>query len=418
MPKVSVIITIYNVEKFLRQCLDSVVNQTLKDIEIICINDGSVDNSLKILEEYAQKDNRIVVINQANSGCDKARQNGLNIAKGEYIALLDSDDYISIDYYEELYRCAKKYYADVASTDQVLVIENEKKFIKYCGINKKDKLLKSIKQKANLIIATGLLWNKIYKRSFINKNKISFSPINIAAGDNYFMDIAIVSANRIAINHKAKYYYIIHNDSLTQKLKTRKDFQVIELYNMIKTKICEKVPLKDKEKWENIINQRKINDYNSYYTTLSPELKDEFKNKAFNDLSSDLIISLTSCPNRINTVHLAIKSILNQSYQAKVILYLADSEFPNREKELPIELLNLLDKYVNFEIRYCSNLKSYKKLIPALIDFPDSIHITIDDDILYQKNMISELYKEYLKNSNYIHCHREHHLIYKNRKEI
>ena len=92
MPKISVIIPIYNVEKYLRQCLDSVVNQTIKDIEIICINDGSTDNSQAILNEYAKKDERFVVINQVNQGLSVARNNGLNSATGKYVAFIDSDD--------------------------------------------------------------------------------------------------------------------------------------------------------------------------------------------------------------------------------------------------------------------------------------------------------------------------------------
>ena len=94
MPKISVIIPVYNVEKYLRECLDSLLNQTFKDIEIICVNDGSTDGSLNILNEYASKDSRFIIINQNNQGLSAARNNGLNVAKGDYVAFLDSDDYI------------------------------------------------------------------------------------------------------------------------------------------------------------------------------------------------------------------------------------------------------------------------------------------------------------------------------------
>ena len=99
-PKVSVIIPVYNVEKYLRQCLDSVVNQTLKDIEIICIDDGSTDNSLNILKEYAQKDNRIKIISKKNGGLSSARNAGLKFATGEFVGFVDSDDYIERETYE------------------------------------------------------------------------------------------------------------------------------------------------------------------------------------------------------------------------------------------------------------------------------------------------------------------------------
>ena len=102
MPKVSVIIPVYNVEKYLRECLDSVVNQTIKDIEIICVNDGSTDGSLDILNEYCSNDDRFVIINQENQGLSVARNNGLNSASGDYIAFIDSDDYLlNNDYLEK-----------------------------------------------------------------------------------------------------------------------------------------------------------------------------------------------------------------------------------------------------------------------------------------------------------------------------
>ncbi len=108
MAKVSVIIPVYNVEKYLRECLDSVINQTLSDIEIICVNDGSTDNSLAILEEYAQKDTRIKIISKRNEGAGKARQAAIKKASGEYLAFLDGDDYYKSDFVEKMYASAKK----------------------------------------------------------------------------------------------------------------------------------------------------------------------------------------------------------------------------------------------------------------------------------------------------------------------
>ena len=106
-PKVSVIIPVYNVEQYLRECLDSVVNQTLKEIEIICVDDGSTDNSLEILKEYAKKDKRITVIVQKNLHAGVARNAGLTVAKGEYIHFLDSDDWLDKNTYEDLYNLIK-----------------------------------------------------------------------------------------------------------------------------------------------------------------------------------------------------------------------------------------------------------------------------------------------------------------------
>ncbi len=126
MAKVSVIVPVYNVEKYLEECIESLINQTLTDIEIICINDGSTDNSLKILEELQKKDNRIKIINQKNSGVSSARNNGIENATGEYIGFVDSDDWIDSDYYEKLYNTAKKYNSDIAAGD--MYRRNKKRF--------------------------------------------------------------------------------------------------------------------------------------------------------------------------------------------------------------------------------------------------------------------------------------------------
>ena len=101
--KVSIIIPVYNVEKYLQKCLESLVNQTLKEIEIICINDGSTDKSEEILKIFAQKDDRIIVVNKENEGQSVARNVGIKLAKGEFLGFVDSDDWVDLDFFEKLY---------------------------------------------------------------------------------------------------------------------------------------------------------------------------------------------------------------------------------------------------------------------------------------------------------------------------
>ena len=107
-PKISVIIPVYNVEDYLEECLDSIINQTFKDLEIICINDGSQDNSLNILEEYAEKDNRIKIITTKNQGLSAARNRGLENITGDYVYFIDSDDYLELTAFEELYAVSEE----------------------------------------------------------------------------------------------------------------------------------------------------------------------------------------------------------------------------------------------------------------------------------------------------------------------
>lgn len=185
MKKISVIIPVYNVEKYLKECLDSVVNQTLKDLEIICIDDGSTDGSSDILKEYSIKDERFVVINQENQGLSVARNNGLNIATGDYVAFLDSDDYLlNNDYYEKLYNACEKYNADIAVAS--IIRGNEKKS-KY--IFKVDKEEVAADYYNKLVICdvpdSNYVWNKLYRRDKLIKTGIKFLP-GVLYEDMYF----------------------------------------------------------------------------------------------------------------------------------------------------------------------------------------------------------------------------------------
>ena len=112
IPRISIVVPVYNAEKYLRHCLDSLINQTMQDIEIICVNDGSKDNSLAILEDYVKRDKRIVLLNQSNRGVSVARNNALKHVRGEYYMFVDSDDWIDDNACEVAYNCAIKENAD------------------------------------------------------------------------------------------------------------------------------------------------------------------------------------------------------------------------------------------------------------------------------------------------------------------
>ena len=112
-PKVSIVVPIYNVERYLKTCVDSILGQTLRDIEIILVDDGSPDGCGKIIDEYARKDSRVIAVHQENSGYSKAVNRGIDMARGEYIGIIESDDFIDDDMYESLYNNAKRYKTDV-----------------------------------------------------------------------------------------------------------------------------------------------------------------------------------------------------------------------------------------------------------------------------------------------------------------
>ena len=139
-PKVSVIIPVYNTEKYLRECLDSVVNQTLRDIEIICVDDGSTDASPEILRKYAEKDSRVQVFTQEKSNAGAARNVGLSKAAGEYLAFLDSDDYYELSMLEHMLACAQERAADVVVCRYHTCCENTGKTSHSCWGVKMDRL--------------------------------------------------------------------------------------------------------------------------------------------------------------------------------------------------------------------------------------------------------------------------------------
>ena len=162
--KLSIIIPCYKVEQYLPRCLDSLVNQTLKDIEIICINDGSPDNCLKILKDYKAKyGDKIVIIDKQNEGVWKGRKDGIKIAKGEFIGFVDSDDYVALDYAESLYKSAIENNADIAVCGFDRIDLDTGKLFSREMCKKDTKLIDIEKNPEDLLELNGAPWNKIYK---------------------------------------------------------------------------------------------------------------------------------------------------------------------------------------------------------------------------------------------------------------
>lgn len=172
-PKVSVIVPVYNVEKYLENCLETLISQTLKDIEIICINDGSKDSSPDILKKYALNDERIKIIDKHNEGLSAARNDGLNVATGEYIGFVDSDDWVDLNFYEKLYNAAKKHNAEVACGN---IIRCGNRITKYKLKFENEQFITDNveKLKATKIPKYNYVWNKIYKRTSLQNLNITF----------------------------------------------------------------------------------------------------------------------------------------------------------------------------------------------------------------------------------------------------
>ena len=212
MPKVSVIIPVYNSEKYLRQCLDSVINQTLKDIEIICINDGSTDDSLQILEEYAKKDSRIKVINQKNKGVSTARNVGMQNSTAEFVTFIDDDDFIDNNTYE----CTLKYInkADLVCFGiEVFGKSNhaQKRSDEYYYKIKFKNLQKINKEQ--FLNTDVSVCNKIFKNSIIRKYNITF-PDGLNYEDAEFFNKYVSCSKTAYYIDEYYYHYRRSNDSI------------------------------------------------------------------------------------------------------------------------------------------------------------------------------------------------------------
>ncbi|MFR1824095.1 MAG: glycosyltransferase family 2 protein [Clostridium saudiense] len=228
--KVSILIPVYNTEKTLSRCLESVINQSLEEIEIIITNDGSVDGSQSIIDNYIKKDNRIKCFYQENSGLGATRNNGIEIARGEYIAFLDSDDYVDLDYYEKMYEIAKIKNADMVISGYVERYRDKSKdrIVGFNNLNKEEYCIDVL----NGNIA-GFSWNKLYRRELINKNKLKF-PLRSElenVEDQYFTIRCLLLANDIVFMDKSYINYCINVNSIVQSYQPTLIKDVIKLYD-------------------------------------------------------------------------------------------------------------------------------------------------------------------------------------------
>lgn len=221
MIKISIIVPIYNVETYLRKCLDSLVNQTLADIEIICIDDGSTDNSSAILQEYAIYDNRVKIITQNNFGVSNARNKGLRLAKGEYIGFCDPDDWVEADFYEKLYNYAIQYNADIAATNIIKVRKNKKqKFFTF----KNTTICEDYKEKLKTcdIPDYSYIWNKIYKTRPIKESNLLFEEGKVYEDIRFSVQVFAL-LNRLVTVPDTNYYYFSRPNSIIHNRQNDKD---------------------------------------------------------------------------------------------------------------------------------------------------------------------------------------------------
>lgn len=217
--KLSIIVPCYKVEEYLPRCLDSLVHQTLKDIEIICINDGSPDHCIDILKEYQKKyKDKIVIIDKKNEGVWRGRKDGIQKATGEFIGFVDSDDYVDLTYAEKLYKKAKKEKADIAVCGFDRIDLDTGKLYSREMCKKETKVIDIEENPGGLLELNGAPWNKIYKAELLKKQADLEHPPRIL-DDMMFLLLIYINAKKVVFVNESLVYYMVRQGSIITTIK-------------------------------------------------------------------------------------------------------------------------------------------------------------------------------------------------------
>lgn len=295
MDLISVVVPIYNVEKYMVRCIDSIINQTYRNLEIILVDDGSLDNSGKICDEYKNKDDRIKVIHKKNGGLSDARNKGLDISNGKYILFIDSDDYIHKNMIEILYNNLISTNADISICKFKIIYdeinnENEDEFTNQIEVFDKKSVFQNFFNDKSL--ETIVAWNKLYKKELFDTIRYPFGKIH---EDEYVIHHLLYKTEKVVYTTAELYYYIKREGSITAKKSSKRIMDKMEAYrdrvDFYREKdmmayykrfaywycwLCrEQKYLLNKDSEYKLYKQKLNNEFNQIYV----ELKEEFKNK-------------------------------------------------------------------------------------------------------------------------------------------
>lgn len=234
MPKVSIIIPMYNVENYIETCLDSVMNQTMKDYEVIVIDDGSVDYSYEKALEYQKRyPQQMQVFKQENAGQGAVRNNGVKEASGEYILFVDSDDTVSEYFVERAYKAITESQAAIGIFDAVIVDENRKRKENMVGCHCPNPIC-TLQSYPQILFEYPAPWNKIYKKSLFMENNLGY-PTHMWYEDLVGASIFYTVADKIAVIHDPLYYYMQRSDSVMHSKADAKNIEILKAMDMIQS---------------------------------------------------------------------------------------------------------------------------------------------------------------------------------------
>ncbi len=281
MPKVSVVIPVCNAQKYLAECLDSILNQTLTDIELICVDDGSKDESGAMLDEYARKDSRVSVIHKVNTGYGHSMNQGFDAAKGEYVGIVESDDWIEPDMFEKLYTAAHETQADVVKSNFFLYYGEPERRDEFFGVIPPGLCGKVFRPLDELDMeriefwnGKPSIWSAIYRREFIRENNIRFHETPGASYQDASFNFKVwTCAQRVFCLDRALLHYRQDNASSSVNASSSKVYCVRDEYEEMERFIAGR---REEERLTLIMNRLRFDSYMWNVERLRQPMKGEF----------------------------------------------------------------------------------------------------------------------------------------------
>ena len=318
---VSVVVPVYNTELYLKECIESLIHQTLKNVEFIFVDDGSTDSSVTIIEAYRRKDHRIRLIQQKNQHAGVARNKGLEEARGKYIIFLDSDDFFELNMLEETFRRAEENQAEITAFGYY-TYDNQTKTVEKAPFFDGKKSVFSSVQLGDQVFSTLLEvpWNKLYLREFVEENKLRFQPI-FKHNDVFFAQLSIALADRIVTVDNSFVYYRINNSSSLQGNSDDSWLYLAECYSALKKALI------DRNKFHGAIREAYIKttcaaiEYRS-----SMEKKTSLSVRFYSELKRRLIPELFESPKDFEDAEILHRVYCSEDYDNYVFLWIESKD--------------------------------------------------------------------------------------------